>query len=67
MPGGRTRLTCLAVKTFAVGRLQTWGPSIYVNDAALTDAAHGLVRLWIEMQSGDEITVTAERAIVGEP
>lgn len=65
VPGGFSRLTCIGVRGFSMGRTQEWGPSIYINDAELRESL-GRTILWLEMQSGDEITVDTDRVIVSD-
>jgi hypothetical protein len=61
VPGGIFTLTASGLRGFTMSRLQEWGPSVFVNQAdAREDDEHGIV-LEIEMQSGDTITVAADR------
>ncbi len=50
------------LRTLDVSRKQPWGPSIWVNKTiGPTRTDDGLVKLVIEMQSGDAIVLVAER------
>jgi hypothetical protein len=67
VPGGPTRLVCADFEAFEVSRLQEWGPSVYVNAAEIRAADDGRTRLWIEMQSGDVISIGPAELTISAP
>jgi hypothetical protein len=64
VPGGPARIVCHAIEEFEMTRRQEWGPSAFVNDAEVCRIGPGRAKLWIEMQSGDTISVLATRVDV---
>lgn len=61
---GRVSLIAMGVTDVHVPRMGSWGSSVYVNQVReLTELAHQLRTVEIEMQSGDVITVTASSFI----
>src|SRR5262249_49183165 len=67
VPGGPARVTCVGVEAFEMGRLQEWGPSVYVNEAASRDGQGGRRNLWMEMRPGAVISIVAAKTTVSPP
>ena len=61
VPGTAFVLTARGLLDFSMPRRQDWGPSVCVNSAHVQRNEAGDVLLTIEMQSGDTISVVAER------
>jgi hypothetical protein len=66
VPGGPFVITASGIRSFSMSRVHEWGPSVFINDAKLrAEGEHGNI-LEIEMQSGDTITLAADRLTVAE-
>jgi hypothetical protein len=61
VPGGVCTLTASGLREFTMSRRQEWGPSACVNRAEVREDGENGIVLEIEMQSGDTITVAADR------
>lgn len=63
---GAMTVTAHNVTSLVVPRENPWGPSVSVNSTrVLNGTGSSLRRLVIEMQSGDEIVIDAERFEIG--
>lgn len=51
------------IRHFQLTRTEPWGPGIYIACSDLTKTEDGMQRLWLQLNSGDEILVE----IAGEP
>jgi hypothetical protein len=67
VPGGPLVLTAVGLRAFSMSRRQDWGPSVYVNGAQVRTGGEDPIVVEIEMQSGDVITVAAERIDSTQP
>ena len=55
--GVMCRLPLLGFRLLRVTRTEPWGPGIYVSCSDLTRTDDHRDRLWLQLNSGDEVTV----------
>ena len=67
VPGDPLVITAYGVRELHVNRWEPWGPSAFVNNAEVHEAAAGQVRLRLAMQSGDQVLVVAEEFDLSSP
>ncbi len=67
VPGGLLMIIAGGLRDINIPRREPWGPSDFINGATAEQGDDSTVTITIEMQSGDQITLTCESFRITHP